>query len=112
MKLYTITLENGKQLTNLTVNGTNYVSREKIDESIFDGNLGTMIVSDGERDEIYRDMVFIQQMPWMDGTFYLSFRKKTREEKLVEAISANANSVTDIQLALAEVYEMILGGGQ
>ena len=55
-------------------------------------------------------MVFVQQMEWADGTFYLAFREKTKEEKLVDAISANANSVTDVQVALAEVYEMILGG--
>ena len=58
----------------------------------------------------YTDMVFIQQMEWDDGTFYLSFREKTKEEKLAAAIAANASSVTDVQVALAEVYEMILGG--
>ena len=108
--MYTITLANGTKLTGLDMNGTNYVSKEKVDESIFKDNLSTMKVSDGETETTYTDMVFIQQMEWADGTFYLTFREKTKEEKLVAAIAANANSVTDVQVALAEVYEMMLGG--
>lgn len=108
--MYTITLANGTKLTGLDMNGTNYVSKEKVDETIFKDNLSTMKVSDGETETTYTDMVFVQQMEWADGTFYLAFREKTNEEKLVAAISANASSVTDVQVALAEVYEMILGG--
>lgn len=55
-------------------------------------------------------MVFIQQMEWADGTFYLAFREKTKEEKLVAALNATSNSITDVQVALAKVYEMVLGG--
>ena len=108
--MYTITLADGKKLTGLDMNGTNYVSKEKVDETIFKDNLSTMKVSDGNTETTYTDMVFIQQMEWDDGTFYLAFREKTEEEKLAAAISANASSVTDVQVALAEVYEMILGG--
>lgn len=55
-------------------------------------------------------MVFVQQMEWSDGTFYLAFREQTAQEKLVAALAATSDSVTDVQVALAEVYEMILGG--
>ena len=106
--MYTITLANGKKLTGLDMNGTNYVSKEKVDETIFKDNLSTMKVSDGET--TYTDMVFIQQMEWADGTFYLAFREKTKEEKLVAVLNATSNSITDVQVALAEVYEMVLGG--
>lgn len=108
--MYTITLANGKKLTGLDMNGTNYVSKEKVDETIFKNNLSTMKVFDGETETTYTDMVFIQQMEWPDGTFCLAFREKTKEEKLAAAIATNANSVTDVQVALAEVYEMILRG--
>ena len=64
----------------------------------------------GETETTYTDMVFIQQMEWADGTFYLAFREKTKEEKLVAALNATSNSITDVQVALAEVYEMVLGG--
>ena len=92
------------------MNGTNYVSKEKVDETIFEDNLSTMKVSDGETETSYTDMVFIQQMEWADGTFYLAFREKTKEEKLVATLNATSDSVTDVQVALAEVYEMVLGG--
>ena len=109
--MYTITLANGTKLTGLDMNGTNYVSKEKVDETIFKDNLSTMKVSDGETETTYTDMVFIQQqMEWADGTFYLAFREKTKEEKLVAALNATSNSITDVQVALAEVYEMVLGG--
>ena len=108
--MYTITLANGKKLTGLDMNGTNYVSKEKVDETIFKDNLSTMKVSDGETETTYTDMVFIQQMEWADGTFYLAFREKTQQGKILEVITANTNGLTDVQVALAEVYEMILGG--
>ncbi len=107
---YTITLADGRELTGLLKNGDNFVSSEKVDENIFKDNLSVMAVSDGETEEIFRDMVFIQQMEWEDGTFYLAFHEKTPQEKMLAAISANSDSVTDIQMALAEVYEMMLGG--
>ena len=108
--MYTITLANGTKLTGLDMNGTNYVSKEKVDETSVKDNLSTMKVSDGETETTYTDMVFIQQMEWADGTFYLAFREKTKEEKLVAALNATSNSITDVQVALAEVYEMVLGG--
>lgn len=109
--MYTITLADGTKLKNLDMNGSNYVSKEKVDESIFtDANLATVTVSDGETETTYTNVVFIQQMAWVDGTFYLAFREKTDREKLVDTITANSSSVTDLQEALAEVYEMILGG--
>ena len=108
--MYTITLADGKKLTGLDMNGTNYVSKEKVDETIFKDNLSTMKVSDGETETTYTDMVFVQQMEWADGTFYLAFREKTQQEKILEVITANTNGLTDVQVALAEVYEMVLGG--
>lgn len=107
--MYTITLADGKQITNLKLNGTNYVSEVKVDEHIFEHNLSTMKVSDGEIENTYTDMIFVQQME-IDGKYYLAFRVKTQTEKLAEIIKKNASSVTDMQMALAEVYEMIAGG--
>lgn len=97
---YTITLANGKKLTGLTKNGNNYVSKEKVDETIFADNLATMTVSDGEIEITYKNVEFIQQMEFPDG-FYLCFREISEEEL----------AVTDLQEALAEVYELVSGGG-
>lgn len=107
---YTITLADGQKLTGLDKNGDNFVSKTKVDESIFENNLSTMTVSDGETEQTYTDIVFIQQMKWSDGTYYLAFREQTQQEKVLAAIAENNDSLTDVQVALAEVYEMILGG--
>ena len=98
--MYTITLADGKKLENLDKNGDNYVSKIKVDESIFKNNLSKVTVSDGETETTYENVEFVQQMQWSDGTWYLVFRVVTGAEK----------SITDIQMALADVYEMILGG--
>lgn len=100
---YTITLADGRKLTGLGKNGDNFVSTEKVDESLFKDNLATMTVSDGETEEVFKNMVFVQQMKWADGTYYLAFRERTQTEIFNE-------NVTDIQVALAELYEMMLGG--
>lgn len=100
---YTITLADGRKLTGLSKNGDNFVSAEKVDESIFEDNLSTMTVSDGETEETFKNMVFIQQMEWVDGTFYLAFRERTQAEILND-------NMTDVQMALAELFEMMLGG--
>ena len=107
--MYTVTLADGTKLSNLSVNGTNFVSKKKIDESIFTDNLSTITVSDGKTESAYNDIVFIQQME-LNGEYYIAFREKFAEEKLLETITANESTVTDIEVALAEVYEMMLGG--
>ena len=98
--MYTITLADGKKLENLDKNGDNYVSKTKVDESIFKNNLSKVTISDGETETTYENVEFVQQMQWSDGTWYLVFRVVSGAEK----------SITDIQMALADVYEMLLGG--
>lgn len=96
---YTIKLANGKELTGLAKNGDNYVSKKKVDESIFTDNLTTMTVSDGETETTYQNVELIQQMEFPDG-WYLCFRELAEVELVT----------TELQEALAEVYELIVGG--
>lgn len=97
---YTIKLADGRELTGLTKNGNNYVSKKKVDETIFTDNLATMTVSDGETEITFKNVELVQQMEFPDG-FYLCFRELTKAEL----------TVTNLQEALAEVYELIVGGG-
>ena len=109
--MYTITLADGQKIENLELNGTNYVSEKKIDESIFKGNLKTFSVFNGEIETTYNNIVFVQQMEY-EGKYYLAFREKEPEELLTEEVEQHKQSVTDLQMALADVYELIIGGGQ
>lgn len=109
---YIITLADGTEIICNNKNGSNYVSEKPVDVSIFKNNLSTMKVTYRGVEEVFTDMVFIQQMKWMDGTYYLAFRKKTQEEILLETLTKTSSDIIDLQLAFAEMYEtMVLQGG-
>lgn len=100
---YTITLADGQQLTELGRNGDNYVSKTKVDESIFEDNLDTMTVSDGETETEYHDVEFIQQMQWVDDTYYLAFRELSEQEKMLKDMQ---RKILSMQTAISDVDEM------
>ena len=100
--MYTIKLADSRKLTGLTKNGTNFVSREKIDESIFKNNLSTMTVSDGETEVVMNNVELIQQMKWMDGTYYLAFREKTPAE-LTEEMTLDLLADCEYRLCMLEL---------
>lgn len=111
--MYTITLSDGTKLKNLELNGNNYISKTILEDSVFEGKLDTVVISDGEKSETFTDMKLMSNR--VDGgKSWFVLGEKTAQEKKEEAIAAvldaNVGSITDLQLALAEVYEMILGG--
>lgn len=105
--MYTITLSDGRKLENLAVNGTNFVSKTKVDEEIFQNNLAAVVISDGKTERAYENLVFIQQMEWADGTYYLSLREKTKMELLAEEITENSIGMADVQDALVELAGLV-----
>ena len=111
--MYKITLHDGTVLDDLELNGNNFISEQVIDDSVFFGNLDTVTISNGETTETYTDMKLLSNR--VDGgKSWFVLGEKTEQEKamerLVSALSVNAESITDVQLALAEIYEMIIGG--
>lgn len=100
---YTITLEDGRQIAGLGKNGDNYVSHTKVDESIFENNLKTMKVFDGETETVYYDVEFIQQMQWNDGTWYMAFRELSEQEKALKMVQS---SILNMQSAINDIKEM------
>ena len=83
---YTITLTDGRQIKGLSKNGDNFVSKKKIDESIFEDNLATMLVSDGETETEYKNVVLVQQVEYANG-WYLNFRELSKQELRDMALS-------------------------
>lgn len=57
--MYTITLANGTKLENLELNGNNYIAEGVIEDSVFQDNLSSVTITDGETTETYTDMVLI-----------------------------------------------------
>lgn len=92
---YTITLSDGKTISGLTLNGTIFVSKTKIDESIFVDNLSTITISDGKNEYAVKNVVFVHQMEQKDG-WYIAFRLRTEEEKRKMEIDTKINNITDI----------------
>lgn len=112
--MYTITLNNGTKLENLELNGNNFIAEDVIDDAVFEDNLATVIIHDGTTAETYEDMVLVINRV-ENGRSWFVLREKSAQEKAMERIHAllasNADSITDIQVALAEVYEIMLTGG-
>ena len=98
--MYTITLKDGTTLKDLDLNGNNYVSKSKVDETIFTSdNLSYVIINDGERDTTYENMKFIQQIKYNDG-YYFILTEMTDEDKILKAMQENSQSIDDIVTTL------------
>lgn len=82
--MYTITLSNGTKLENLILNGNNFIAPSEIADSVFDGNLGTVTISDGEKEDVYTDMVLLSNIV-RDGQSWIVLGRKSEEEKRQEA---------------------------
>ena len=100
--MYTVTLSDGTKIENLSMNGNNFVSKDKITEAMFTDKLSKVIVNDGEKDTEYEKLVLVQ-VTKMDDEYWFILRERTTEEK-------SEQEITDMQIALADVYEMIAGG--
>lgn len=82
--MYEITLNDGTKLSNLVLNGNNFIAPGEIADSVFEGNLGTVTVSDGEKEEAYADMVLLSNIV-RDGQSWIVLGRKSEEQKRQEA---------------------------
>lgn len=78
-KIYSITLTDGTVLTNLKMNGNNYISQETVTEEIFNCNCSPITISDGTNDEVHDDMELVQ-ITEMSGAYWFVLRDVPREE--------------------------------
>lgn len=100
--MYTMTLSDGTKLENLELNGNNWISSAKLTEKDFEGKLVKVSATDGEHTYDFNNAVLVQIVE-QDNKYWFILREKTREEKMEESITAT-------QVALADVYEQMLGG--
>ena len=97
------------------VNGTNLISKTKIDETLFtEDNLSVVSVQVDKAPAVeYTDLVFIQQILF-EGEYYLAFRQKTedekREERMAQLEAENAElqqRCLETEAALIEVVDIM-----
>lgn len=71
--IYTITLSDGTELSDITLNGNNFVSRTEVTEATFAGKLDTVTITDGETTEVLHDaeLVQIAHYDFMPGWYFI-----------------------------------------
>ena len=100
--MYTVQLSDGTKLENLELNGNNFVAKNIIDDDAFNGKLSKITITDEDTGTVQtiKDAILVQNMSYDGIHSYFILGEKSEEEK----------TTTDIQEALAELYELILGG--
>ena len=69
--IYTITLSDGTVLSDLALNGNNFVSETKVIEAMFAGKLDTVTITDGETTEVLHNVELIQIAHYADGWYFI-----------------------------------------
>lgn len=78
-KIYNIRLADGTLISGLRLNGNNFVSMVPIEESLFEGRLSKVVISDGETETEYGPMKLIQIAKY-GQEYYFILAEMTREE--------------------------------
>ena len=98
--MYTIKLNNGTIITNLILNGNNFISDEIILDDVFENNLKKVEISDGKSTQIYNDMVLVANRV-IDGKSWFILAEKTPEQKEKEEFENN----------FADIYATLISKG-
>ena len=83
--MYTITLADGTKLKNLELNGNNYIAEGAIEDSVFEGNLDTVTITDGETTETFTDMRLMSNIV-RDNRSWFVLGEKSAQQKKEEAM--------------------------
>ena len=111
---YKVILQDGTAIESLRLNGNNYISKTEVTEATFAGNLSTVTVEGPDGAQTYHDMKLVH-ISKVGKEWWFILAEKTDQEKLKEkleaAMASNADDITSVQLALAEIFEMMVNGG-
>lgn len=96
-----IILSDGTTLSNLIMNGNNFISQEYISESTFDRKLSKVVIggdSHNERDEEHFNLKLVQikEMPTIDCNkfeYWFILAEKTEEEILKERLKSTEDAL-------------------
>ena len=78
-KTYTITLSDGTVISDLTLNGNNYISKTPVDAAIFVGNCSPVVISDGENEETHENAECVQVAQYGDE-YWIVLRDLSEQE--------------------------------
>lgn len=93
-EIFSISLANGTQISNLELNGNNFISKNKIVPEIFEGGLTEVYVS-GNKGTVYviKNAKLIQILEdKTTNTWWFILAEKSIEELMFEQMAANISS--------------------
>lgn len=79
-KIYKITLGDGTEISNLKLNGNNFISTETIEESVFADNCSPVNISDGTTETVHPNMELVQIVEQIPGEYWFVLRDISEEE--------------------------------
>ena len=98
--MYTVTLQDGTVLDNLELNGNNYISDTLIDDAVFEHNLDTVTINDGESTQTYENMKLIANQVFGGKSWFVLAEKSTEDiEK------------ETLEKELVDLWDVVLFGG-
>ena len=103
--MYTIILNDGTQLQNLTLNGNNFVASTAIEDSIFSDNMSTVTILNAENNtsETIEDAILFSNIT-RDGKSWIVIGEKPIAQKTEE--------ISDRKIAeLCKALNVLLMGG-
>ena len=98
--MHRIILSDGTILDNLELNGNNYISETLIDDSVFEGNLDSVEIYDGESTQIYTNMKLIANQIF-DGKSWFILAEKSPQD--IEK--------GKLEKELIDLWDVVLFGG-
>ena len=99
--MYTLILADGTKIENLALNGDSFVSAERIDEAVFQGNLSTLTITHDGETEVRRNVEYTGQLEGPDG-WYFSFADIPSQE----VVNRNMNELLD---SMASILSIMMG---
>lgn len=77
---YNITLADGTELSNLALNGNNFISTVPVYESTFHNNCSPVVISNGETSVTHENMELVQVVQQFPGEWWFVLRDLSQEE--------------------------------
>ncbi len=98
--LYAVTLSDGTTLSDLHLNGNNFVSDTPVTKEQFDYNCSPVTISDGEITETYENMELVH-LQTTNGQYYFVLRDIPPEELWKRKVTADVQYIsmmTEVEL--------------
>ena len=97
--MYAITLADGTTLDNLELNGNNYIAEGIIEDSVFENNLDTVTIANGETSTTFTDMRLMSNR--VDGgRSWFILTEKTAQQKKEESMARQFSDMHKAMLVL------------